>query len=170
MFDSSTYYRETHATLKEVPYHLESKLSLSQQVSPSSAYLPLIYPSFDTIFVHLLKSTKKPQKNPIAFLAVLLPLCCCVHQVASHRLHIYRVVFICYPHPCQYKKSKKRRRKKKERLKKREVKRIECRGCVAGCIITNFNLHIQVGGNLHSSNFISFEHIKPLGLQYRSLP
>ena len=65
--------------------------------------------------------------------------------------------------PVSIKNLKKERRNKKD-SKKREVKRIESRGFVAGCIIANFSLHIQVGGNLHSSNFISFEHIKPLGL------
>jgi hypothetical protein len=50
------------------------------------------------------------------------------------------------------------------------VKRIESRGCVVGCIIANFSLQIWVGGHFHSSNFISFEHMKPLGLQYRCLP
>jgi hypothetical protein len=32
------------------------------------------------------------------------------------------------------------------------LKRIESRGCVAGCIIANFSLHIQVGANMAGSN------------------
>jgi hypothetical protein len=72
--------------------------------------------------------------------------------------------------PDSIKKSEKKREERRNIQKKREVKRIESRGCVAGCIIANFSLHIQICGNLHSSNFISFEHIKPLALQYHSLP
>jgi len=68
------------------------------------------------------------------------------------------------------KKSGKKREERRKKDSKKEVKRIESRGYVAGCIIANFRLYFQVGGNLYSSNFISFEHIKPLGLQYRSLP
>ena len=152
-------------------YHLVSKLSLSWYVSPSSTYLPLIYPPFITVFVHLLKSTEKSHKKSYCLLVVLLPLGYFVHQVASHHLHIYCVVFHLLSIPLLVKKSKKREKKEERNIqKKREVKRIEGRGCVAGCIIANFSLHIQVCGNLHSSNFISFEHMKPLGLQYRSLP
>ena len=66
--------------------------------------------------------------------------------------------------PVSIKKSGKKREERRKKDSKKEVKRIESRGYVAGCIIANFSLHIQVGGNLHSSNFISFEHIKPLGL------
>jgi len=72
--------------------------------------------------------------------------------------------------PVSVKKIQKKEKKEERKIKKREVKRFESRGYAAGCITANFSLHIQVGGNLHSSNFISFEHIKPLGLQYRSLP
>ena len=35
----------------------------------------------------------KSHKKSYSLLAVLLPLCCCVHQVASHHLHIFCVVF-----------------------------------------------------------------------------
>jgi hypothetical protein len=70
-----------------------------------------------------------------------------------------------------FKKFRKKEKKEERKIQKKEkLKRIESRGCVAGCIMTKFSLYIQVGGNLHSSNFISFEHIKPLGLPYRSLP
>jgi hypothetical protein len=62
------------------------------------------------------------------------------------------------------KKYKKRVKKEERKIKKREVKRIENRGYATGCITANFSLQIQVGGNINSSNFISFEHIKPLGL------
>jgi len=62
---------------------------------------------------------------------------------------------------------KKIREKKSERTKK--VKEEE-RGCIAVCSLKKFSLHIQILGDLYISNIISFEHIKPLGFQYRSLP
>jgi hypothetical protein len=57
---------------------------------------------------------------------VLLPLCCFVHQVACHHLHIYCVFLVIIRNPVSAEKnSKKERRKKKERLKKREVKEVK---------------------------------------------
>jgi len=60
------------------------------------------------------------------------------------------------------KKIRKKEKKRRKKDSKKEEKRVESRGCVVGCITTTFSLHIQVGGNLNSSNFISFEYIKHL--------
>ena len=49
-----------------------------------------------TICYYLCSSPKvhwKNHKKSYSLLAVLLSLCCCVHQVASHHLYIYCIVF-----------------------------------------------------------------------------
>jgi len=81
--------------------------------------------------------------------------------------------FICYPRPCWYikKEIKKSVKKNSEKRKEKEQKKNRRRGKGLYCgLLTENSVHIQILGDLYISNIISFEHIKPLGFQYRSLP
>jgi ACR3 family arsenite efflux pump ArsB len=62
--------------------------------------LPLIYPPFVTIFVHLLKSTEKATKKSYRLLAVLLHLYYLFIKLLVTIFIYIASCFICYLHPC----------------------------------------------------------------------
>jgi len=69
----------------------------------------------------------------------------------------------------EFKKIEKKIKLEKRKVKKQKRKR-RGKGLYCGLVTENFSLHIQILGDLYTSNVISFEHIKPLDFQYRSLP
>ena len=62
-------------------------------------------------------------------------------------------------------KKIQRKEKRKNRKSRRRGKGLYC-----GLLTEKFSLHIQILGDLYTSNIIPFEHIKPLDFQYCSLP
>ena len=70
--------------------------------------------------------------------------------------------------PVSIKKEKKIREKKvqkKEKKKKRKIQKISKRrgkGLNCGLLMEKISLHIQILGDLYTSNIICFEHIKSL--------
>jgi len=69
------------------------------------------------------------------------------------------------------KRVQKKIKKKSEKRKEKEQKsRRRGKGMYCGLLTGKFSLHIQILVDFYNSNIISFEHIKPLDFQYRSLP
>jgi hypothetical protein len=58
------------------------------------------------------------------------------------------------------KKSEKKIRERKEKEQKKSIRRRK--GLYCGLLTEKFSLHIQILGDLYTSNIISFEHIKSL--------
>jgi hypothetical protein len=72
--------------------------------------------------------------------------------------------------PVSIKKEFKKNQKKIQRKEKRKNRKVEEEGLYCGLLTEKFSLHIQILGDLYTSNTILFEHIKSLDFQYRSLP
>jgi len=71
--------------------------------------------------------------------------------------------FICYYTPVSVQKIEKNQRKenkKKRKMQKRRKRR--GKGLYCGLLTEKISLHIQILGDLYTSNIISFEYIKPL--------
>jgi len=80
--------------------------------------------------------------------------------------------FICIRTPVSIKKYFKNQKKRssKKRKEKEQKKNKRGKGLYCGLLTEKFSLRIQILGDLYTSNIISFEHIKSLDFQYRSLP
>jgi len=74
--------------------------------------------------------------------------------------------------PLLVKKELKKVKEKNQRKEKRKNKKSRRRGkgLYCGLLSGKISLHIQILVDLYNSNIISFEYIKPLDFQYRSLP
>jgi len=84
---------------------------------------------------------------------------CCVSSVIRTPVSIKK----------EFKKKvseKKIQRKEKRKNRKSRTRR---KGLYCGLLTEKFSLHIRILGDLDTSNIISFEHIKSLDFQYRSL-
>ena len=118
-----------------------------------SFHHPHIHPCVDLLHIFVCPIVQSLKKIPIALLTVLLS-CVCVLPVASHH-RLYISFVISTPVIVIKKRRVKKKRRKKEYSKKKEraqVKKI-LKNFVLRLVAEIFSFHIQVGGNLDSSNF-----------------
>ena len=116
-----------------------------------SFHHPHIHPCVDLLHIFVCPIVQSLKKIPIALLTVLLS-CVCVLPVASHhRLYISFVIST----PVSVIKKKNSQKKKKEYSKKKRESTSEkiLKNFVLRLVAEIFSFHIQVGGNLDSSNF-----------------
>ena len=135
-----------------------------------SFHHPHIHPCVDLLHIFVCPIVQSLKKIPIALLTVLLS-CVCVLPVASHhRLYISFVISTPVSVIKKKEESKKRRRKEYSKKKRESTSEKILKNFVLRLVAEIFSFHIQVGGNLDSSNFFFLSTSFSLDWQYRSPP